>query len=324
MDKVIFIGTSNGLVVGESRGEGWHVSRYALQGHYITSVAAEEGVLLAGTQDGVYRSDDKGITWQEVNAGLSIRHIRWLVIHPNDRQRAFVGSEPAAIFISLNSGRSWRLCPEVEQLRKKHGWSLPYSPQAGCVRGFALLGTRGYAAVEDGCVLVSKDAGETWNLPAGSRGDPDHMPRPGFVHSDVHSIEVHPVSPDLVAAPTGGGFFLSSDGGSTWENLFRNCYCRATWLDPTDPNHVILGPADFVDRNGRIEQTHDGGHTWQLASVGLDVPWRHHMVERFTQVGDELLAILSNGDLLSANLSDLKWQQILPEVKDVNAVAVMK
>jgi len=87
---------------------------------------------------------------------------------------------------------------------------------------------------------------------------------------------------------------------------------------------MILGSADFVDRNGRIEQTHDGGRTWQFASIGLDVPWRHHMVERFTQVGDELLAILSNGNLLSAILSDLKWQQILPEVKDVNAVAVMK
>ena len=48
------------------------------------------------------------------------------------------------------------------------------------------------------------------------------------------------------------------------------------------------------------------------------------MVERFTQVGDELLAILSNGDLLAANLSDLKWQHILPEVKDVNAIAAMK
>ena len=324
MNKVIFIGTSNGLVVSESRGEAWHAVRYALKDHYLTSMAVEEGVLLAGTQDGVYRSDDMGDIWQEADAGLTIRHIRWLAIHPNDRQRAFAGSEPTGIFVSQDGGRSWRLCPEVEQLRKKHGWSLPYSPLAGCVRGFAFLGTRGYAAVEDGCVLVSKDAGETWHLPAGSRGDPDHMPRPGFVHSDVHSIEVSPVSSDLVAAPTGGGFFHSSDGGSTWENLYRSCYCRATWLDPADPDHMILGPADFVDRNGRIEQTRDGGRTWQLASSGLDVPWSHHMVERFTQVGDELLAILSNGDLLAANLSDLKWQHILPEVKDVNAIAAMK
>ena len=324
MDKLVFIGTSNGLVTCESRGEGWHVVRSALQGHYITSVAVDDGVVMAGTQDGIYRSDDMGLIWLEADTGLTIRHVRWIVIHPNDRQRAFVGSEPAGIFVSQNGGRSWRLCPEVEQLRKKHGWSLPYSPQAGCVRGFAFLGTRGYAAVEDGCVLVSEDAGETWHLPTGSRGDPDHMPRPGFVHSDVHSIEVHPVSPDLVAAPTGGGFFLSSNGGSTWENLYRNCYCRATWLDPADPDHMILGPADFDDRNGRIEQTRDGGRTWQLASVGLDVPWRHHMVERFTQAGDGLLAILSNGDLLAANSSDLNWQQILPEVKDVNAIAIMK
>ena len=156
-------------------------------------------------------------------------------------------------------GKSWRACAEVTQLRDKFKWSLPYSPEAGCVRGFAFHGSRAYAAVEVGGVLRSDDNGETWQLAEGSDGNPsfEGPPEP-FIYPDVHSIEVHPSSPDLVYAPTGGGFYRSNDGGKTWK-LFYDCYCRAVWVDPLDPEHFILGPADYVNSNGRIEESRDGG-----------------------------------------------------------------
>jgi hypothetical protein len=47
------------------------------------------------------------------------------------------------------------------------------------------------------------------------------------------------------------------------------------------------------------------------------------MVERFTQIGPELFAVLSNGELLCTQLSALEWQRILPDVKGVNAVTAM-
>jgi hypothetical protein len=125
-----------------------------------------------------------------------------------------------------------------------------------------------------------------------------------------------------VDAATGGGFYRSSDGGKTWELLY-DCYCRSVWTDPADPAHLILGPADHVDSNGRIEQTHDGGRTWNPASSGLQVPWPHHMVERFVPVGLDLLAVLSNGDLLWAQLPAFEWKRILPDAKKVNAVAAI-
>jgi hypothetical protein len=143
-----------------------------------------------------------------------------------------------------------------------------------------------------------------------------------FIHPDVHSIQVHPSSADAVYAPTGGGFYHSSDGGKTWEFLY-DCYCRAVWVDPLDKEHLLLGPADWVDQNGRIEETHDGGKTWLSPFQYLGTPWRHHMVERFTQVGDQLFAVLSNGELLVTSLQQLQWRKILPELSDVNAVSGM-
>jgi hypothetical protein len=78
-----------------------------------------------------------------------------------------------------------------------------------------------------------------------------------------------------------------------------------------------------VDRNGRIEESRDGGETWALASNGLQVPWRRGMVERFFQADDELLAVLSTGQLLSTSLSFFEWRRILPNINNVNAVTMM-
>ncbi len=47
------------------------------------------------------------------------------------------------------------------------------------------------------------------------------------------------------------------------------------------------------------------------------------MVERFVRVDNELLAVLSNGELIAASLSTLEWRRILTEVKSVNAVTTM-
>jgi photosystem II stability/assembly factor-like uncharacterized protein len=254
---------------------------------------------------------------------LAIRHVRWLAYHPEISDYEFAGVEPAGIFISQDGARTWRPCPEVAQLRDRHRWYLPYSPRAGCVRGFAFHGERVYAAVEVGGVLVSIDRGQHWQLAEGSSGDPSLgvSISTGFIHPDVHSINVHTSSADLAAAPTGGGFYRTQDGGKSWKFLY-DCYCRAVWLDPADPGHMILGPADNVDHNGRIEETHDAGQTWKFASHGLDVPWRNHMVERFTQIGDELFAVLSNGDLLSAALgaAALSWQPVFSRAPGAAAV----
>jgi photosystem II stability/assembly factor-like uncharacterized protein len=287
----------------------------------VTSVIAREGVILAGTKQGVLRSDDNGQTWNEVSSGLTTPYVRWLAYHPQVSDLEFAGTEPASIFVSRDGANSWRECTEVARVRDEHGWFLPYSSGAGCIRGFAFNGRRGYAAAEVGGALRSDDGGETWALCAGSNGNPDlEGPPEPLIYPDVHSIEVHASSPELVFAPTGGGFYTSTDGGATW-SLVYECYVRAMWLDQRDPAHIVLGPADNVDRNGRIEETHDGGRSWQPASSGLTVPWPRHMVERFKQIGDELFAVLSNGELYVAPLAELNWRRVLEDARGVTAIS---
>lgn len=322
MNKLI-LATENGIVICERHDSDWHESLRGLIDRPVTSVIAREGVILAGTKNGIFRSEDGGQSWVEASKGLTSRHVRWMAFQPDASDFEFAGTEPADIFISHDGGASWRECAEVPGLRDKFKWFLPYSPEAGCVRGFAFHGSRLYAAVEVGGVLYSDDSGETWQLVEGSDGKPDlEGPPEPYVYPDVHSLEVHPSSPDLVYAPTGGGFYRSMDGGRTWK-LFYDCYCRAVWVDSLDPEHMILGPADHVESNGRIEESLDGGRSWSLASSGLNVPWRRGMVERFFQAGDELFAVLSNGQLLVTSLNRLEWQTILPNIENVNAITTM-
>ena len=320
----LLLATTNGLYVAQLGGAGeWRVRRHALAGTHVTSVIAREGVILAGARDGVRRSDDLGETWRTMNTGLTQPHVRWLAYHPEVSNFEVAGTEPAGLYVSRDGGHTWRGAPEVPALRDQHRWFLPYSPEAGCVRGFAFHGQRAYTAVEVGGVLRSDDGGHTWRLAAGSNGNPslDRPPAP-YIDPDVHSIHVHPSSPDRVYAPTGGGFYLSDDGGATWD-LRYECYVRAAWVDPANPDHLLLGPADGVASRGRIEESRDAGRTWQSASGGLDVPWPRDMVDRFTPAGNTLLAILDQGGLLASRMGEWQWQRVLADAGHVNAVAVM-
>jgi len=318
----LYLATSKGVVVANvSEGE-WEVTGTGLNGRHVTSIIAREGVILAGTEDGLFRSDNRGRTWREASDGLSQRHVRWLAYHPDFSDLEFAGTEPAAIFVSRDGGESWQERPEVAELREKLGWWLPYSPEAGCVRGFAFNGERAYAAVEVGGLLRTDDSGATWGLAPGSDGQPRFgRPASGFVHPDVHSVNLHPASADLVFAPTGGGFYVSEDGGASWEGRYEDCYVRAVWVDAADAAHLILGPSEGPSgREGRIEESHDGGRSWRP----LTERWASNMVERFSQVGDLLLAVMAGGDVFQAALADLgQWRQVLVDVEGVNAVTTM-
>ncbi len=322
IDRLV-VATEQGMSVCRRTAGDFQEEARSLTGREATSVIAREGMILAGTTDGAYRSEDGGQNWSEASDGLVTRHVRWLAYHPEISDCEFAGTEPAGIYVSHDGAASWRGCPEVEELRDRFGWFLPYSPEAGCVRGFAFHGSRVYAAVEVGGVLRSDDAGENWRLAGGSSGQPDFaIPSGSQVHADVHSVSAHQSSPDLVFAATAEGLYRSIDGGDVWSVSHLDSYCRAMWIDPSDPDHIVLSPNDSVSQmNGRIEESSDSGRTWTRRSEGLDLPWPHRTVERFVPIDEELFAITNDGQLYASTAADLRWRQLLPELDGIRAVA---
>lgn len=329
MATSLCIATTIGLFIAAQTNGTWSVTRHALNDRPLTSITVSEGTILAGSVEGVWRSADGGGTWELANQGLAIPYVRWLDAASTPSSLILAGTEPAGVFVSYDAGSSWVIDPGVVKIRDANGWFLPYSPRAGCVRGFAVAGSgpdkgRIYAAVEVGGVLVSDDNGRSWRLAPGSDGRPQMDRGLGtLIHPDVHAVTVHPSSSDLVTAATGGGLFRSSDGGRSWHAIHPG-YVRAVWVDPADPGHLIAGPADGVSRNGRIEESRDGGGSWHPAANGMQAPWARHMVEGLVQVDGGLLAVLSNGELWSRKRGGSSWERLLPEIPPVKDVAAFK
>jgi len=315
------IASDHGVHLLQKSDQRWTLAQSSLEDHRFTAVACKGDAILAGARDGLFLSTDRGRHWQQVSQGLTHPHIRALLFHPERPQLAYAGTEPAAIFVSEDGGYHWQERPHVAKLRDKYDWSLPYSPNAGCVRGFAFQKQRGYAAVEQGGLLRSDDHGGSWELVRPPQGeDGDDLP---WIHIDVHSVLIHPTSFDHLYAPTGGGFYRTLDGGQSWEQLHHD-YCRAVWVEAEREDHIILGPADGPDRNGRIEESSDGGAFWSRRMEGLAAVWQEHMVAQFLEYDEHLFAVLSNGALITAPLDSLNWNTILDSSQAVREIALLR
>ena len=83
-------------------------------------------VLYQQNHSGAYRSDDGGVTWQDINAGLPSHFGFGLAVHPHDPrtiwtvplngddQGRFMPRRPAAVWMSRDEGATW--APQTEGL----------------------------------------------------------------------------------------------------------------------------------------------------------------------------------------------------------------
>lgn len=112
-----------------------------------------------------------------------------------------------------------------------------------------------YALIEhakEGGVYRSEDKGESWSKQSGTN------PRPSY-YSKIH---VDPTNDQRVWV-LGAPMYYSEDGGKTFKNdLVQKIHGdhHALWIDPADPNHMILGT------DGGIHLSYDRGRTWDFAN----------------------------------------------------------
>src|SRR5262245_35620337 len=85
--------------------------------------------------------------------------------------------------------------------------------------------------------------------------------------------------------------------------------------------HLVAGPADDISVNGQIEESHDEGWSWRAATTGLPGSGRRSVVERLTLVGEQLFAVVANGQLFAALVATLEWRRVLADLPEVNSVS---
>ncbi len=306
MSARLLAACDEGLAFLEHDGATWLPAGRRLEGRRLNALARAGDTLVAGGRAGTLVSSDAGETWHDRSDGLAVRYVRFL--HGADGC-VLAGTEPADVF-HAPAGETWVEATGVSGERDRLGWFLPYSPEAGCVRGFAVHGERVYAAVEVGGILRSDDGGRSFRLCGGSDGHPHLGPsRPDVLYPDVHSVAAHPSSPDRLAAATAGGIYVSEDGGESFERRSPAWYTRALHVDPEDFDHLVVGAAHRVsDKQGRIVRTRDGGRTY-AEEPGAEGPWPAAIVERFAATPAGLFAIRDDGVVLVLG-GDGRWAEL--------------
>jgi photosystem II stability/assembly factor-like uncharacterized protein len=305
-----FLGTTSGVL----RLQDGALEPVGLDGHNVTALHASDDALLAGTYgDGLFRSADRGRTWERVEAGLTASTFRFVTA-------GLAGTEPARVYRSPDGGRSWEELDGITRIPGHEQWFLPYSPRAGAARNAYVSGDRLLVAAEVAGLLRSDDAGRSW------------VCEPVAGDEDVHHVTGHPHDPDVVYVSLGtasltvqggqhGGVARSRDGGRTWEKVETD-YTRAAIVPPARPELLLAGPAPRVGRGGRIVVSADGGDSWEPAGHGIDVPMPD-MVELFVAAPDGTVwAICSGGRLLRAAPDAWSWSSALPPDARVSVKSV--
>ena len=321
-DYTISVGTvGGGLSISPDSGDTWNRIRDPLPSEgNIRALAVypdNPDRILAGSDDGVYRSDDRGDTWEDL--GLPVDNIQiWsLGIDPTDSATIFLGTRPDA-FRSKDDGQTWQRlslgvtnpCP-VGIPRTTNVIVDPRDPRTV------------WAGIEVDGVYKSLDGGDSWV----------HLPElgPDPFHGDIHGMVVNPGKTTSVYATSPFGIATSTDEGESWDyHIFpkfheddRRSYCRGVVLKADDPSVMFVGNGDSIPGvTGAIQRSQDGGKTWDAASLPVEPNSVVYWFATHPAIPDVIVAASLYGYLYVSEDGGESWRKLHKEFGEIRSVAL--
>ncbi|MBV9121358.1 MAG: glycosyl hydrolase, partial [Chloroflexi bacterium] len=237
----------------------------------------------------------------------------------------YAGTEPAAVFRSDDYGESWHERPALRSVPNTDKWMFPSPPHKAHVKTLTIHPTDPrtiLAGVEQGALLESRDAGESWHELDAFSTPEDRS------YKDIHQVHFRPSNSDELYLTTGPGLYHSTDRGQTWEQLTRS----VDGFRLGYPDHLIFAPHDdrvlFMSgaeedpgtwreshrANATILRSTDGGKDWILASGGLPSHMRAN-IEAMSIVTTAkrfyLFAGTTDGTVFYSDDGAENWQQVI-------------
>lgn len=158
--------------------------------------------------DAIWRSRDRGRSWERLAQGLRTDDTHNLVIIDDDGPRRILCSTELGLHRSDDNGETWSFV-DVPQAPWPYFRCMARRPDDS---GILFLSVGDRPSGETGLLLRSRDRGETWE-DAG-------LPTP--VNSTIWWIGANAADPMLIYCCTiMGQIFRSVDGGETWRKMAR-------------------------------------------------------------------------------------------------------
>ena len=223
--------------------------------------------------DGVYRSDDGGVSWK--NMGLKhSEHIGRIVIDPKDTDTVYVAAAgplwsaggDRGLYKTTDAGKTWSKILAVDEHTGVGDVAMdPEDPNVLYAAAWQRE-RRQYTMIDGGpgsAIYKSTDAGKTWNKV--TRGLPTvDMGRIGFAISPAdHNV----VYAEIEAADRKGGIFRSTDRGATWERQTpfsaQGMYYGQLTADPKNVDRLYIMNVILMVSDDGAKTVHPLGEKWK-------------------------------------------------------------
>jgi photosystem II stability/assembly factor-like uncharacterized protein len=191
---------------------------------------------------------------------------RCIAVDPRDPDGVYVGTFDGGMYVSDDSGATWRRDERGLADRRVMAVAVSPSHEEG---GVSVV----YAGTEPSNLYRSEDGGRSWQQLPALREVPSEPtwsfpPRPETHH--VRTIALHPTDPDWLAVGIElGGVMRSRDAGMSWLDHNPDA--------PSDAHELLthpLAPERLYEAAGDgIARSEDLGESWQRLDDGLD---RHY------------------------------------------------
>lgn len=277
----LYVATTTGVKILERAAHGapWKLAASKLQGHHISTMCMLPGQpgIFAGTHgDGVFFSVD-GREWEPRSNGLRLQDMYTLAAVKDDGATViYAGTEPASLFKSRDLGKSWTEYPAISAQKNK-AWTFPAPPHVAHTKMLAFDPRNPrhfYAAIEQGALLETTDAGQSWRELA------DYSRETDRAYKDLHQIVITPSQPDRMFMTAGCGSYRSADGGLHWERMteedFRIAYPDCIALSPDEKTLFLTGARVHPgiwrqkhDAGTTIFRSRDAGSHWEQLTKGI-------------------------------------------------------
>ncbi len=230
--NILVAATRNGLFRTDNEGVTWTMVDNR-HCYDIDINTANPDIMYASTDNDILTSTNAGLTWTVLESGLNAWGGRTSIETTKDNSNVIYFLGAAGFYKSDDAGASWDMK------------SYPSATFYGYYDMVMDVSNADEERIYTGGLYVSRSntSGNSWQI----KGSTFPWGGSDYVHADNHAMACHPTNPEIIYAGTDGGIFKTTDNGTTWDDLsngLRIAQIYRVSSSQTDPDLLISGWQD--------------------------------------------------------------------------------